>query len=63
MTTSTALPADLQYSHALRLAIAAYLARFKATSRTHAESDLRAYLARIFRVSFDEVRVDGAVVV
>jgi integrase/recombinase XerD len=44
MTTSTVLSADLQYSHALRLAIAAYLARFKATSRTHAKSDLRAYL-------------------
>jgi integrase len=44
MTTSTVLPADLQYSQALHLAIAAYLARFKSTSRTHAESDLRAYL-------------------
>lgn len=27
-----------------QLAVAGYLARFKATSRTHAESDLRAYL-------------------
>jgi len=44
MTTSTVLSADLQYSHALRLAIAAYLGRFKATSRAHAESDVRAYL-------------------
>jgi integrase/recombinase XerD len=44
MTTSTVLPADLQYSQALRLAIAAYLARFKSTSRIHADSDLRAYL-------------------
>ena len=45
MTTSTVLPADLQYSPALHLAIAAYLARFKSTSRTHADSDLRAYLS------------------
>jgi integrase/recombinase XerD len=30
---------------ALRIATAAYLARFKALSRTHAESDLRAFLA------------------
>lgn len=29
----------------LRLAVAAYLARFKAGSRVHTESDLRAYLA------------------
>jgi integrase/recombinase XerD len=43
MTTSAVLPA-LQYSQALRLAIAAYLARFKSTSRTPADSDLRAYL-------------------
>jgi len=34
-------------SHAdrLRLAVAAYLARFKGTSRDHADSDLRCYLA------------------
>lgn len=44
MTTSPVLPADLLYSQVLRLAIAAYLARFKATSRTHADSDLRAHL-------------------
>ena len=31
-------------SHALQLAVAGYLARFKGVSRTHAESDLRAYL-------------------
>ena len=44
MTTSTVLQGDIQYPQALRLAIAAYLARFKSTSRTHSESDLRAYL-------------------
>jgi len=31
--------------HRLQLAIAGYLARFKSLSRTHVESDLRAYLA------------------
>jgi hypothetical protein len=30
----------------LRLAVAAYLARFKGTSREHTESDLRRYLSR-----------------
>jgi site-specific recombinase XerD len=45
MTTSPVFSADLQSSQMLHLAVAAYLARFKATSRTHAESDLRAYLA------------------
>jgi hypothetical protein len=29
----------------LRVAIAAYLSRFKALSRVHAESDVRAFLA------------------
>lgn len=31
-------------SHELQLAVASYLARFKGTSRTHADSDLGAYL-------------------
>ncbi len=31
----------------LRLAVAAYLARFKGTSRDHASSDLRCYLAAV----------------
>ncbi len=44
MTTYTVLSADLPSSEVLHVAVAAYLARFKATSRTHAESDLRAYL-------------------
>jgi integrase/recombinase XerD len=30
--------------HVLRLAVAAYLARFKGQSRIHTESDLRGYL-------------------
>jgi integrase/recombinase XerD len=44
MTTSQVLPARLPESPALQLAVAGYLARFKGISRTHAESDLRAYL-------------------
>lgn len=51
MTTFTDLasvahdPAAL-FTDRLRLAVAAYLARFKGTSREHTESDLRCYLAR-----------------
>jgi len=37
------LPAP--FVHRLRLAVAAYLARFKGSSREHTESDLRCYLA------------------
>ena len=33
------------FTDRLRLAVAAYLARFKGTSREHTESDLRCYLA------------------
>jgi hypothetical protein len=32
------------FTDRLRLAVAAYLTRFKGTSRTHTESDLRCYL-------------------
>lgn len=39
-----AQPALLQHADRLRLAVAAYLARFKGTSRDHAGSDLRCYL-------------------
>jgi integrase/recombinase XerD len=35
----------LRTDRLLRVAVAAYLARFKALSRMHAESDLRAFLA------------------
>ena len=50
MTTLTQLtpaPSDPPepFTGRLRLAAAAYLARFKATSREHTESDLRCYLA------------------
>jgi integrase/recombinase XerD len=40
------VPSDHPVAHAdrLRLAVAAYLARFKGTSRDHANSDLRCYL-------------------
>src|SRR5829696_3423327 len=43
MGTPRLLPADVPSSPVLQPAIARCLARFKATSRTHAESDLRAY--------------------
>jgi hypothetical protein len=33
------------FTDQLRLAVAAYLARFKGSSREHTESDLRSYLA------------------
>ena len=39
-----AQPALLLHADRLRLAAAAYLARFKGTSRDHADSDLRCYL-------------------
>jgi hypothetical protein len=50
MTTFTQLaaaPSDPPepFTNRLRLAVAAYLARFKGTSREHTESDLRSYLA------------------
>ena len=50
MTTFTALtpaPSDPPepFTDRLRLAVAAYLARFKGSSREHTESDLRCYLS------------------
>jgi integrase/recombinase XerD len=50
MMTSTALPSVpsdhlVSFTDQLRLAVAAYLARFKGSSRYHTESDLRSYLA------------------
>jgi hypothetical protein len=44
MTTSQVVPTDVADSRGLQLAIAGYLSRFKALSRTHAQSHLRAYL-------------------
>jgi integrase/recombinase XerD len=44
MTTSEILPRSLTNPQPLQLAVAGYLARYKGLSRTHAESDLRAYL-------------------
>ena len=45
--TFTELPSDPPgpFTDQLRLAVAAYLARFKGSSRDHTESDLRCYLA------------------
>jgi site-specific recombinase XerD len=42
-----AVPSDhlVPFTDQLRLAVAAYLARFKGSSRSHTESDLRSYLA------------------
>ena len=50
MTTFSDLasvPSDplVPFTDQLRLAVAAYLARFKGSSREHTESDLRCYLA------------------
>jgi integrase/recombinase XerD len=46
-TELAAMPSDplAPFTDQLRLAVAAYLARFKGTSREHTESDLRCYLA------------------
>jgi integrase/recombinase XerD len=44
MSTSQLLPVDGGGDPPLRLAVAAYLARYKGQSRIHTESDLRAYL-------------------
>jgi hypothetical protein len=43
----TSVPADhpAPFADQLRLAVAAYLARFAGTSRQHTESDLRCYLS------------------
>jgi hypothetical protein len=43
----SSVPSDrlVPFTDQLRLAVAAYLARFKASSRYHTESDLRCYLA------------------
>jgi hypothetical protein len=58
MTTFTQLtpaPSDPPepFTDQLRLAVAAYLARFKGTSREHTESDLRCYLAWCAERSLD----------
>ena len=47
LTDLASKPCDLpvQFTDRLRLAVAAYLARFKGSSREHTESDLRCYLA------------------
>jgi hypothetical protein len=50
MMTFTELPSGpsdhlVPFTDQLRLAVAAYLARFKGSSRYHTESDLRCYLA------------------
>lgn len=45
MNTAQLIPTALLDDVTLRLAVAAYLARYKGQSRTHTESDLRCYLA------------------
>ena len=50
------LVASREFAHAgLRMAIAAYLARFKGQSRVHTESDLRAFLTWCERHSLDPI--------
>jgi integrase/recombinase XerD len=46
-TELASVPQDLAapFTDRLRLAVAAYLARFKGSSREHTESDLRCYLS------------------
>jgi hypothetical protein len=44
LTSAPSHPAE-PFTDQLRLAVAAYLARFKGSSREHAESDLRCYLS------------------
>jgi len=46
-TDLTSVPSDrlMPLTDQLRLAVAAYLARFKGSSREHTESDLRCFLA------------------
>ena len=49
------VPSDrlVPLAYQLRLAVAAYLARFKGSSRDHTESDLRCYLAWCAERSLD----------
>ena len=44
-TLGSALSYPVLFTDRLRLAVAAYLARFKGSSREHTESDLRCYLS------------------
>jgi integrase len=58
MMTFTSLPSvpsdhPVPFTDPLRLAVAAYLARFKGASRYHTESDLRCYLAWCAERSLD----------
>jgi hypothetical protein len=48
------------FTDRLRLAVAAYLARFKASSRAHTESDLRCYLSWCAEHGLDALAAPGA---
>lgn len=52
---SVASDPAVPFTDQLRLAVAAYLARFKGTSREHTESDLRCYLAWCVERGLDPV--------
>jgi hypothetical protein len=54
-TNVPSLPSDhpVPFTDQLRLAVAAYLARFRCASRYHTESDLRCYLAWCAERSLD----------
>lgn len=60
MTTSQLLVPGGDASATLRIAVAAYLARFKGQSRVHTESDLRCYLTWCSRQGLDPLAAQRA---
>jgi len=58
----TSVPSDppAPFTDRLRLAVAAYLARFKGSSREHTESDLRCYLTWCAEHALDPLAVQRA---
>jgi hypothetical protein len=61
LTDLPSIPSDslVPCTDQLRLAVAAYLARFNGASRYHTESDLRCYLAWCAEHGLDGVAVAG----
>ena len=57
MNTAQLIVSDHDTSATLRIAIAAYLARFKGQSRVHTESDLRSFLNWCARQGLDPLAV------
>jgi len=56
LTSASSHPPE-PFTDPLRLAVAAYLARFKGSSREHTESDLRCYLAWCAEQGLDPLAV------